>query len=72
VRAPHAEGLKKGAMKKIAKGKKVDEVEPLLAHLFRDRQNNRTWYVRKLRLRAGRMIASMACTSPSRMRKATS
>lgn len=48
-RAPHAEVLKKGAMDKIKRGKKASDVEPVVAHLFRDRQNNRTWYVRKMR-----------------------
>jgi LPS export ABC transporter permease LptG len=47
--APHAEGIKKNAMNQIKRGKKAGEVEPVLAHLFRDRLNNRTWYVRKLR-----------------------
>ena len=47
-RAPHAEGIKKVAMNQIRRGKKAGEVEPVLAHLFRDRQNNRTWFVRKL------------------------
>ncbi|MEP6667516.1 MAG: LptF/LptG family permease [Chthoniobacter sp.] len=48
-RAPHAEGIKKNAMNQIKRGKKAGTVEPILAHLFRDRQNNRTWFVRKLR-----------------------
>ena len=49
ARAPHAEGIKKVAMNQIRRGKKAGEVEPVLAHLFRDRQNDRTWFVRKLR-----------------------
>ncbi|MEI9894950.1 MAG: LptF/LptG family permease [Chthoniobacter sp.] len=36
-------------MDQIRRGKKVGEVEPILAHLFRDRQNGRTWYVRRFR-----------------------
>lgn len=48
-RAPHAEGIKKNAMNQIKRGKKAGDVEPVLAHLFRDRLNNRTWYVRKMR-----------------------
>ena len=48
-RAPHAEAIKKDAMNKIRRGKKASDVEPILAHLFRDRQNNRTWFVRRLR-----------------------
>jgi LPS export ABC transporter permease LptG len=48
-RAPHGESNKKNAMNQIKRGKKVGEVEPVLAHLFRDRLNNRTWFVKKLR-----------------------
>ena len=48
-RAPHAEGIKKNAMNQIKRGKKAGEAEPVMAHLFRDRQNDRTWYVRRLR-----------------------
>jgi lipopolysaccharide export LptBFGC system permease protein LptF len=51
-RAPHAEGIKKTAMSKIRRGKKADEIEPVVGHLFRDRLHNRTWFVRKLRPRA--------------------
>ena len=47
-RAPHAESIKKIAMNQIKRGKKAGDVEPIGAHLFRDRMNNRTWYVRKL------------------------
>lgn len=47
--APHAEGIKKVAMAQIKRGKKATDVEPILAHLFRDRQNNRTWYVKQMR-----------------------
>jgi LPS export ABC transporter permease LptG len=47
--APHAEGIKKVALGQIKRGRKVGEVDWVMAHLFRDRQNNRTWYVRKLK-----------------------
>ncbi len=47
-RVPHAEGIKKNAMNQIRRGKKAGEVEPVLAHLFRDRRDNRTWYIRKM------------------------
>ena len=47
--APHAEGIKKIAVGQIKRGKKVGEMEPVAAHLFRDRQNNRTWYVKRLK-----------------------
>jgi LPS export ABC transporter permease LptG len=46
---PHAEAIKKNAMDKIKRGKKASDVEPVLAHVFRDRLNNRTWYVRRMR-----------------------
>src|SRR6185436_7793435 len=39
----------------IRRGKKAGEFEPVFAHLFRDRQNNRTWYVRYLRPGAARL-----------------
>ncbi len=47
--APHAEGIRKTAMKQIKKGRKNGEREMILGHVFRNRQENRTWYVRKLR-----------------------
>jgi LPS export ABC transporter permease LptG len=46
--APHAEALKKVALEQITHGKKRD-VDVIEAHVFRDRQNGRTWFVRKLR-----------------------
>jgi len=54
-RVPHAEGIKKNAMNQIKRGKKAGTVEPILAHLFRDRQHNRTWFVRKFRPGADRL-----------------
>jgi len=47
--APHAEGIKKGAIKKIRRGIRADEVEPVSGHLFRDRLNDRTWFIRRFR-----------------------
>ncbi len=47
--APHAEGIRKTAMKQIKRGRKTGSVETVSGHVFRDRQNCRTWYVRKLR-----------------------
>ena len=47
--APHAEGIRKTAMKLLKKGRKAGERELVLGHVFRDRQNDRTWYVRKFR-----------------------
>lgn len=52
-RAPHAEAIKKEAMQKIKRGKKATDVEPILAHVFRDRRDNRTWYIRKLIFQPG-------------------
>ncbi len=47
--APHAEGVRKNAIKQIRRGREVGGTENINGHVFRDRQNNRTWYVRKLR-----------------------
>lgn len=47
--APHAEGIKKVALEQITRGKKAGEKEAVDGYLFRDRMNNRTWYIRKLR-----------------------
>jgi LPS export ABC transporter permease LptG len=44
--APHAEGGKKMALELITGGRKKDVVE---GYLFRDRQNHRTWFIRRLR-----------------------
>jgi LPS export ABC transporter permease LptG len=53
--APRAEGIKKIALNQIRRGRKAGEVEPVLAHLFRDRQDNRTWFVRRFRPGATRL-----------------
>ena len=53
--APHSEGIKKMAVNQIKRGRKVGEAEPITAHLFRDRQNNRTWYVKRMRPGAERL-----------------
>ena len=48
--APQAEGIKKAALEQITKGRKAGEKKDAIeGHLFRDRQNYRTWFVRKLR-----------------------
>ncbi len=47
--APHAEGIKKLALSQMKRGKKIGDVEIVEAHLFRDRQNLRTWFVKRLR-----------------------
>lgn len=48
--APHAEGFKKIALEQIQKGKKKPERESIEAHLFRDRQTLRNWYIRKMKV----------------------
>lgn len=53
--APHAEGIKKVAVVQIKKGRQVGQAEMVSAHLFRDRQNDRTWYVRKFRPGSARL-----------------
>lgn len=47
--APHADSVKKMALEQIQKGKKKAERDALEAHLFRDRQTLRSWYIRKMR-----------------------
>lgn len=56
--APHAEAVKEVALERITKDKKkkkkIEERE-IEGHLFRDRQNYRTWYVQKMRPGSPRM-----------------
>src|SRR5690606_30634066 len=48
--APHAEAVKKAALEQITrKDKKKKREREIEEHLFRDRQNNRTWYVEEFR-----------------------
>ncbi|MEA3212095.1 MAG: lipopolysaccharide export system permease protein [Chthoniobacter sp.] len=47
--APRAEAIRKTALEQISRHRAVGEVEPVNGHLFRDRQNGRTWFVRKYR-----------------------
>jgi len=47
--APHAEAIKKSALEQISRGRRQGEVENVNGYLFRDRMNNRTWYIRRLR-----------------------
>ncbi len=47
--APHAENIRKTAFKQMKRGRKSGEPEAVFGHVFRNRQDNRTWYVRKLR-----------------------
>lgn len=51
--APHAEKSKKVVLEQIVKGKEKGEL--LNNQLFRNRASNRTWYVQKLRVKAGEL-----------------
>lgn len=48
--APKADSIKKIALEQIQKGKKKAERDAIEAHLFRDRQTLRSWYIRKMRV----------------------
>lgn len=48
--APHAESVKEMALEQIKKGRKKAERDAIEAHLFRDRQTLRSWYIRKMRV----------------------
>jgi lipopolysaccharide export system permease protein len=48
--APHADSVRKMALEQIQKGKKKAERDAIEAHLFRDRQTLRSWYIRKMRV----------------------
>jgi lipopolysaccharide export system permease protein len=47
--APRSEAVKKEALEQIQKGRKRMERDAIEAHLFKDRETDRTWYVRKLK-----------------------
>ena len=47
--APHAEAVKKAMLEQITRGKKSGNRDAVEGHVFRDRQNLRTWFVKKLR-----------------------
>jgi LPS export ABC transporter permease LptG len=54
--APHAEAMKKVALDQITKQdkkKKKPEEREIEQHLFRDRQNNRTWYIESFKPKLG-------------------
>jgi lipopolysaccharide export system permease protein len=53
--APHADSIQKVALEQIRKGKKKAERDALEAHLFRDRQTLRSWYIRKMRSNSPRL-----------------
>jgi LPS export ABC transporter permease LptG len=49
--APHADAIKKQMLEEITRGeKRAAARETLEGHLFRDRLNNRTWFIRRLRV----------------------
>jgi lipopolysaccharide export system permease protein len=50
--APTADSVKKIALEQIQRGKKKAERDTLEAHLFRDRQTLRNWYIRKMRAKS--------------------
>jgi lipopolysaccharide export LptBFGC system permease protein LptF len=47
--APHADAVKKITLEQIQRGRKKADRDALEAHLFRDRQTLRSWYIRKMR-----------------------
>jgi lipopolysaccharide export system permease protein len=47
--APHAEAVKKSALEQISRGRRQGEVESVNGYLFRDRMNNRTWYIKRFK-----------------------
>ena len=51
--APRAEATKKIALDQITRGKKAGEKEALAGYLFRERQDNRTWFIRRFRQATG-------------------
>lgn len=52
--APHAEATKKQMLRDIKRGKKKDAF--LAGHLFRNREDDRTWFVRRLELGNNRLL----------------
>jgi lipopolysaccharide export system permease protein len=51
--APHAEAIKKEALEQITRGKKAGRTELLEGYLFRERQQDRTWFIKRFRLASG-------------------
>ena len=47
--APHSEAIKKIALEQITRAGKKSDRSLIEGHMFRDRMNDRTWYVRKMR-----------------------
>ena len=51
--APRAEATKKMALDQITRGKKAGQKEALEGYLFRERQKDRTWFIKRLRQTSG-------------------
>ncbi len=51
--APRAEATKKVALEQITRGRKAGEKEALEGYLFRERQNHRTWFIKRFRQTTG-------------------
>ena len=51
--APRAEATKKDALEQITRGKKAGQKEALEGYLFRERQNGRTWFIKRFRQATG-------------------
>ncbi len=45
--APHAEAVRKQALEQISRGRRAGEVEAVRGHLFRDRLEDRIWFVKR-------------------------
>lgn len=53
--APHSDAIKKVLLEQIQRGRAQLVQEAVEAHLFRDRQTGRTWYIEKFRMGANTM-----------------
>ena len=51
--APRAEATKKVALEQITRGKKAGQKEALEGYLFRERQKDRTWFIKRFRQTTG-------------------
>ena len=51
--APRAEATKKIALEQITRGRKAGQKEALEGYLFRERQNDRTWFIKRFRQMTG-------------------
>jgi LPS export ABC transporter permease LptG len=51
--APHAEASRKEILDQITRGKKAGQKEALEGYLFRERQHDRTWFIKRFRQTTG-------------------